>query len=452
MPCPTPILRFLREYQDGSPVRLHMPGHKGRPRLGVEPYDITEIRDADSLYCPVPDGIIAQSEAVATELFGSKRTVYSAGGSSLCIFTAAWLLRRYAADTCVAPLVLAVRNVHQSFVSALAQTGLSVEWFRSPEATALACPVDAVALETHLRGMPIRPIAVYLTSPDYLGNVQPVAAIAEVCHRLGVLLLVDNAHGAYLHFLPSPAHPLDQGADIVCDSAHKTLPALTGAAYLHFGATCPDYFPDNAKEAMLSVASTSPSYLVLASLDRTNACLTAPGYIGCIAEMAEMIADAKKRLTEKGWQCVGDEPLKLTLYCPSMGTSGVATARLLNEEKVVEEYADRDYLILMASADTPPEHLERAVQTLLHMQTGDLHPPMLTLPSLPPRAMSVREAYFAPREVLPIDRCEGRVLAYLPVKCPPAVPSVIAGEELTASVLRYLAAQGYAQLAVVKPE
>lgn len=449
MSVETPIVDFLKEYAgDAETIRLHMPGHKGRGYLGLEPYDLTEVEGADALYCP--EGIIARSEQIATRIFGSARTVYSAGGSSQSIFAALWLLRRYASDRGLAPLVLAARNVHQSFVSGVAQTGLEVAWFCPRGATDLACPMDAVALEAHLRGMPIRPIAVYITSPDYLGNLQPVAQIAEVCHRLGVLLVVDNAHGAYLKALPQPGHPLDIGADIVCDSAHKTLCALTGAAYLHFGRGCPAYFADRVKDAMLSVGSTSPSYLIMASLDRTNAALDSEAYVENLLHTASAIAAAKARLEADGWRCLGDEPLKLTLYLPSKGLSATQVAHALHGQNVVPEHCDDRYLILMASADTPPAHVERAAACLLGLGVATSNSALPSLPALPPKAMEIRDAYLAPQELCPIAQCIGRVLAYLPVKCPPAVPAVIAGERLTEDVIRYLQTQGYTQLAVVK--
>ena len=101
----------------------------------------------------------------------------------------------------------------------------------------------------------------YVTSPDYLGGQSDVAALAEVSHRHGVPLLADNAHGAYLRFLSPSRHPMDLGADLCCDSAHKTLPVLTGGAYLHVGRAAPEPFRENARRALALFGSTSPSYL-----------------------------------------------------------------------------------------------------------------------------------------------------------------------------------------------
>ena len=109
--------------------------------------------------------------------------------------------------------------------------------------------------------------AVYITSPDYLGGVQDIAALAEVCHARGVPLLVDNAHGAYLKFLSPSRHPLDLGADMCCDSAHKTLPVLTGGAYLHVAKGAMAAYEAEARHSLAVFGSSSPSYLILQSLD-----------------------------------------------------------------------------------------------------------------------------------------------------------------------------------------
>jgi arginine/lysine/ornithine decarboxylase len=113
-------------------------------------------------------------------------------------------------------------------------------------------------------------MAVYLTSPDYLGRRADLRAAAEVCRRRRVPLLVDNAHGAYLRFLEENQHPLALGADACCDSAHKTLSCLTGAAYLHLSSRAPEGWAQQAEEALSLFASTSPSWLILRSLDRMN--------------------------------------------------------------------------------------------------------------------------------------------------------------------------------------
>ena len=264
----TPICDFVKEYANGGKVRMHMPGHKGAALLGTEPMDITEIEGADVLYDP--HGIIRESEENASRLFGTARTVYSTEGSSLAIRAMLYLAMQ-AKKGSGRTLVCATRNAHKAFVSAAALLDLDVCFMYSKKNESIvSCDIDADEVEEYILGCKSTPAAVYLTSPDYLGNRLDVKGIAEVCHRHGILLIVDNAHGAYLHFLENSEHPIDLGADICCDSAHKTLPVLTGGAYLHISKTAPRVLCERADSAMALFASTSPSYLILQSLDMAN--------------------------------------------------------------------------------------------------------------------------------------------------------------------------------------
>ena len=236
----TPIADFVRDYAASDTSRLHMPGHKGRGPLGCEGLDITEIAGADELY--EAEGIIARSEANTARLFGSAGSWYGTEGSSQCIRAMVFLALQAAPKGSQRPVLLAARNAHKALLYAAALLDIDVEWLwppEGPDASLCACPVSPAALTAALDKLEQagrRPFGVYLTSPDYLGGVQDIAALAPVCHGRGIPLLVDNAHGAYLRFLPGGSrHPLDLGADLCCDSAHKTLPVLTGGAYLHAG-------------------------------------------------------------------------------------------------------------------------------------------------------------------------------------------------------------------------
>ena len=278
----TPIWDFLQKYRQAGTRRFHMPGHKGAGPLGCEAWDITEISGADSLY--EASGVIARSEGNAAALFGAGATFYSTGGSSQCVKAMLHLaLQNRPADT--PPVILAARNVHKSFVHAAALLDFTPVWLW-PEgglSSLCACPLTVEGLDRALGTMDAPPAAVYVTSPDYLGNTADISALGRVCRRWGVPLLVDGAHGAYLRFLEPSRHPLDLGADLCCDSAHKTLPVLTGGAYLHVSQNAPAAFRAGARAALALFGSTSPPYLVLASLDRCNADL-AGGYSLRLAE------------------------------------------------------------------------------------------------------------------------------------------------------------------------
>lgn len=153
-------------------------------------------------------------------------------------------------------------------------------------------------------------MAVYITSPDYLGNQAKIFELANVCHKYDVLLLVDNAHGAYLKFLPTSLHPIDLGCDMCCDSAHKTLPVLTGGAYLHLSKKRLSFLDSDVKEAFRLFGSTSPSYLILQSLDLANVYLEQ--LTNKLTDFIPIIDTMKQKLIENGYQLIGNEPLKLT--------------------------------------------------------------------------------------------------------------------------------------------
>ena len=234
----TPICDFVRRYVGGGAVRMHMPGHKGCGPLGFEALDITEIDGADDLFHP--EGIIAQSEENAGAIFGA-HTLYATGGSTLCIQTMVHLLAVYARSRGQRPLLLAGRNAHKAFVNAAALLDVPVRWLCPAAGEAYySGAVTPEQLEWELARSREPVTAVYLTCPDYLGELPDVAALATVCRRAGVLLAVDNAHGAYLKFLSPSRHPMDLGADLCCDSAHKTLPVVTGGAYLHIAHQAPE--------------------------------------------------------------------------------------------------------------------------------------------------------------------------------------------------------------------
>ncbi len=436
----TPVADFVQRYAKAGTARLHMPGHKGRCFLGCEPWDITEIHGADALY--EAEGILAESEQNAAALFGSQRTCYSTEGSSQCIRAMLYL----AVAASGSHTVVAARNVHRAFVSAAALLDLEIRWLWPEESRSLCgCPISPAQLEETLHSLPEPPAAVYLTSPDYLGGMAEIPALAQVCHQHGTLLLVDNAHGAYLRFLQPSLHPLDLGADLCCDSAHKTLPVLTGGAYLHLSPTAPAQLAPLAKSALGLFGSTSPSYLTLASLDLCNRYL-AEGYPQRLAEAVERLAELRERLTAAGWRVEPSDPLRVTVAAPR-GVTGQELAGQLRRQGVECEYADRDFLVLMATPENTPEELAHAAAALGQCP-GEANPPQLPL-ARGERACSIRQAAFAPRETVDAAHSLGRVCGLPTVGCPPAIPIAVSGERITPEALALFAYYGIEQVEVL---
>ena len=419
----TPLASFLDAYAQKGALRLHMPGHKGK----LDPSDITEIPGADVLYCA--RGAIRESEENAARLFGAARTFYSAEGSSLCIRAMLAAARSWAEKEKLPRKILALRNAHQSFLTAAALLDLEIAWLLPENSTLLSCPLTPEALENALERE--RVFAVYLTSPDYLGALLPIASLARVCREKGVLLLCDNAHGAYLRFLPGDLHPLTLGADLSCDSAHKTLSALTGAAYLHVSPSAPSYFCEAMEKYLALFASTSPSYLILRSLDLLNARL-ASDFRQLLAAFLPAVDSLKESLRSLGFSLLGDEPLKLTLAPRSYGYTGREVFSYLRENGVEPEMADGDVLVLMFTPENGASAPGRVWELMKNLPRRAAL--ASSAPPLPPPGkayLSPREALLAPSRRVPLSRALGAVLASPCVSCPPAVPVALCGERLT---------------------
>ena len=441
----TPILDFLKKYDGEKTVRLHMPGHKGVGELGVENLDITEINGADSLY--QANGIIARSEQNASRNFGVK-TFYSAEGSSLAIRAMLYLCLQYAKSVNREPVILAGRNAHKTFISAVSALDFKVKWIYGSQ-NYLSCNVTAKKIDKTLSGLKKKPVAVYLTSPDYLGNVLDISAISKVCKKHGVLLAVDCAHGSYLRFLKESKFPTDLGADICCSSAHKTLPVLTGGGYLHVNEEILKYENCNPKIALSLFGSTSPSYLIMASLDGVNKTLSTDFKVK-LQSVIKKVNALKRELKKAGYKLLANEPLKITLMTKEFGYRGNDFAKILEDNGVFCEFYDEDFVVMMFTVNSSCDDFSRITETLLSVKR--LTSISTACPKLErPRAkLSIRKAILSISEYLPIDECKGKVLASLNLACPPAVQIVCAGEIIDENAIRVLKYYGVEGCFVVK--
>ena len=472
MSMTTPIVDFVRSYAKSGTSRLHMPGHKGQKLLGFEDADITEIKGADELY--EAEGIIAESEANATKLFGTAHTYYSTEGSSQCI-RAMLCLALQAAPAGQRPVLLAARNAHKALLYAAALLDFDIEWlWPAPEAAGAlcSCPVTAGQLEQaleRLSGQGRPPFGVYVTSPDYLGGMQDIAALSKVCDAHGAPLLVDNAHGAYLNFLVGGSkHPMALGAAMCCDSGHKTLPVLTGGAYLHLGLKAPVQDETAVRNALALFGSTSPSYLILQSLDRCNRYLS-EGYplrlyscCGQLTRLRRVLNEAAAAAGSTLSLAVDDparEPLKLTLDAAALGLTGMALAEALRKYAIECEYADPRYVVLMFTPENPAQdydRLEEAVAAICAALPGVPECPepegdiFTALAAEAEPVCSVRAAVFAPQQTIPAAEALGRVCAMPTVSCPPAIPIVVSGERVGPAAIELFARYHVETVAVIR--
>ena len=440
----TPIYDFLRRYAASDTLRAHMPGHKGKTHVEelrqLYELDITEIKGADSLF--EAEGIIAESERNTSALYGSAGSVFSAGGSTLCIQAMLTLMKQEGRR------IIAVRNVHRAFLNAAALLGLDVEWLMPEYSGGILsgrlCLTDAEAA----LAASAQPSCLYITSPDYTGRTADTAALAVLCHRYGARLIVDNAHGAHLAFLEKNLHPIALGADMCCDSAHKMLPALTGGAVLH--TSRPEYAV-RMKQAMSLFGSTSPSYLIMASLDLCNRYI-AESIRRDIAAALPRIKELRESLSDR-LVFADSEPFHITVMAAESGYCGSELAELLRREGVECEYSHEELLILLLSPFTAAEDCGRLRAALESAVSGasryERRKPAFQM-KLPKMACAIREAAFAPAEEIPVEKAEGRICASVKVPCPPAVPIAVSGEIIDRDCIEVFRAYGIKTVLVVK--
>ena len=442
----TPIYDFVREYSSSESVRLHMPGHKGVGRLGCEALDITEICGADVLYSAT--GIIGESEDNASRLFGSGKTLYSTEGSTLAIKAMLALATKGKGEH---PLLLAGRNAHKAFLYSAALLDFDIEWLYSKEnGHVCSSGITADDVKEAVLSLERKPVAVYITSPDYLGNVLDVKSIAEVCDEFDIPLLVDNAHGAYLAFLEPSQHPISLGATMCADSAHKTLPVLTGGAYLHIAREKEELIKES-EWAMSIFASTSPSYLTLESLDLCNQYLS-DGYKDRLSAFIERVSLTKQSLKNMGYDVVDTEPLKIVISALERDYSGFELAEHLSTRGIELEFSDRDFAVMMLTPENGEGALLALERALFEFDSKDRCCKRKYIPAQtrPKTAISIRNAVFSKSETIPSDRALGRICATPTVSCPPAVPVIVSGEVVDASVIETLKYYGLSEISVVK--
>lgn len=439
----TPIVSFLKSYQEKSPVRMHMPGHKGAGILGFEGMDLTEIYGADELFAA--EGIIKESEQNASSLFGCP-TYYSTQGSTLCIQTMCTILCQDAKSKGKKPKILAGRNAHRSFIHAAALLDFEIEWLYG-NSDYLSCKIHAEDLEKAI--IESLPTAVYLTNPDYLGNLLDIQSLASVCKKHNVLLAIDNAHGAYLRFLEPSLHPIDLGADLCCDSAHKTLPVLTGGAYLHLSESLNQVWKNDVKHFMEYFSSTSPSYLIMASLDAANKVLDTT-FRNSLFECVRRVDGLKNTLIQHGYTILSGEPMKITISTKEFGYTGNEIANLLMECDIYPEFYDSDYIVLMPSPYNTKDDLKRLETCLCGIERKPLlinKPPKLEQSK---KAMNVRQALFSSSITLDVSKLLGQVCSSVTVSCPPAILPVIPGEVISESSIEVMKYYGIETVRVVK--
>lgn len=450
MTVKTPVFDFVSDYIAKNTTRFHMPGHKGADTpLGVLCRDITEINGADYLFDA--KGIIGESEAISSSLFDTAKTMYSTEGSSLSIKTMVTLCVMNRKDKSKRATIVAPRNCHKAFVNGCVLADADVLWVY-PHKESCSITRSFFTAEDIRQGLlnAENPCGVYITSPDYVGGIADIRKIKAVCDEFSVPLMVDNAHGAYLKFLEADSHPITLGADMCCDSAHKTLPVLTGGGYLHISKNADEFFKDNAKAVMSMYASTSPSFLTLQSLDLCNKTLS-EDFKGKLSETVKKTSQLCEDINGFFIKAYTYEPLKISVFPNDVGYTGCELADYLRQNNIEPEYSDDNVTVLMLSPYNNDEDFVRCKEAFskLHHKRIFVKSEELSLSPLK-KAMSLREGAFSDFETVEVSQSEGRICALTVTSCQPSIPVVVSGEIIDEKIIKILKRYSIFEVNVVK--
>lgn len=437
-----PLLDAWLRFHEEAPTPFTIPGHKQRRDLvgDVIAGDVPLYAGLDTM--KLTRGVLDEAEDRAAALWGADLCRFSVGGSTHGNQALALAVGR------PGDRVVVARTLHRSMLLGLVLAGLHPVWVRPEVDPAHGLPLGVTpgALEAALAAAPDAR-AVLVGDPSYVGTVGDVSALATVAHRHGMPLLVDAAWGAHLGFHPAlPPHALAAGADALVTSAHKALPAWSqGALVLARSKRISRARLDAGVEA---TATTSPSGAILASIDAARALLQRDGR-ALLDEVVTAVAAARRRLAQVAGLVVLDgptvDPTRLVLALPGTGADGNAVESDLLAGGMPVEMADRDTVVAMVTlADTrrTVEDLTLALVESVERHRGAPRPVAGSgVWSVDPvTVMPPRDAFFATRESVPVERAVGRVSAELVAPYPPGIPVLAPGEEVTVDAVDALRA------------
>ena len=428
----TPLYNTLVKHRNLNRASFHTPGHKSRQAIFPKDLlrlDYTELPDTDSLF--EAEGAIHRAELNAAELFNTSATLFSAGGCTLCIQA----MLRLVAPT--GGKIICGRVIHRSAINTMALLGIDPVWvYPYPDAgEGLPGRIQPKDIESALKENKDAK-AVYITSPDYFGVMADISSIAKVSKKYGVPLIVDNAHGAHLWYTKDKMHPINLGASMTACSAHKTLPVMTGGAWLNIA---DKKYVNNAKQAMALFASTSPSYPIMASIDLCVKWLKDNG-AKSFSELENRVDRIRNIAACKGIKMPQGivDPTRISLNTASIGMTGNDAADYMRMNGIEPEYSNENYLVLIPTPMNTEEEflrLERAIANIPINQKIEYN--FCDLPKTE-RAVSPREGVLMPNEEIEIDKSEGRIAAQTACPCPPGVPVVMPGEIITGKCIKFL--------------
>lgn len=453
-----PLFETLRSLAQKPHAPFYAPGHK--QGQGLDPEfrgflttlgdrgDLPELPDLDNLFAP--EGVIHEAQTLAAELFGAQRTHFLVNGSSGGL-VAALLAIAGEGETVLLP-----RNSHLSALSGLILSGARPVWL-APEMDPLWDLPGCVAPQTLAQALKEHPEAVgaVMLSPTYQGITGAIAQWSQLTRDHGIPLVVDEAHGAHFAFHEQlPPSALEGGADLVIQSSHKVLGSLTQSSMIHVGhgANLPG---DRLTQALQMVQSTSPNYLLLASLDATRRHLATQGH-GLMAHTLGLAHRGRQGLaTIPGIQVltpqlrensgfVGYDRTRLTLDFSALGLTGYDADEILHEQLgVTVELPLWRQGTLMITLGNTPDHIDQLIRAIAHLAQNHRRPSPVAPVAFPPlpettTVLTPRQVYFAPKKTVPVAAAMGKISGESICPYPPGIPVILAGELITPEAIAYL--------------
>ena len=462
-----PLVEAMLKYKHEDVYPLHTPGHKGgrgmerllRQEMGASvAMDVSLMSELDDIH--EPESYIKEAQDLAARTYGSDACFWCVNGTSQAIH--AMLM------TALNPgeKLLLPRNAHRSVAGGLILGGIEAVYLQPEysEEFGLMLQVTPAAIEAALAtDSSIK--AVLLTSPNYYGVAADVQAIADICHAHGAVLLVDEAHGPHLGFSEAlPPSALQGGADACAQSTHKILGAMTQCSMLQVQGARLDL--QRAVDVMSILTTTSPNYLLMASLDAARAQVQAHG-----AEMAEAAVGAAGKLralcrAHAGLKVLEEadcgglrlDSTKVTVNFASWGYTGVEVGEALRRARVAVELVDaQNVLFLVTHADVTSDYdaaLARIDAVLSKLERHKREPLVAkTIGAVPmtSSAMKLRDVFYAPKRAVSLDAAVGCVCGEQVSFYPPGIPVLLPGEVITREIVDYCKAMKALGLPVSGP-
>lgn len=417
-----PLINALKLYKKKNMSSFHVPGHKNKKLFkNLIDLDYTELLETDSLFNS--SSCILKAEEKTAKLFNAKKTLFSTGGSTNCIQTMLKLIAKSGSK------VITSRIIHISAINTMSLLNL-IPVFIMPKfdkKTGFFKQITADEIRKKLENNKDS-AAVYLTSPDYFGTIANIAEISKVCRKFNVPLLVDAAHGSHLKFLPNSLYPGDFGADMVALSAHKNLPVLTGGAWLNIHN---EKYTKVAKNSMMTFASTSPSYVIMSSMDACTSWLKTNGKAE-FKKLLNKVKIIKQKAKQMGMSMPqNSDPVKITLNPAAIGINGNDFANYLRKNKIQPEMSDENLVVLIPSPFNKNKDFFRLRRALDHINYNNI--PKIKQPILPQTyefAINPNTAMLSRGKVINVKSASSKISAQNVCTCPPGIPIAMAGERL----------------------